>query len=540
MTAYRVVDDHKELDNIGSHTHDEIDVHIDLTAFVIASGTTGTIPANSRILTPGPGITIADSGPGGKLTISSAGSGSAFPGGVSGQVQFNDGGTFEGSDNLTYDKTTGTLTGSIVSAVMGFSGSLTRLNDGSSYLVAGTTSNTDQTGSISITSGSTGQVSISSYVFPNDLTVSLTGGRTFGRYSSGDTIPATGKTPAEIILLALAEPISPSVSLTSSTSILFNQTQIDNILDFSYTINSLGASVSSVLLEWRRNNSGIWSILTVDAELTTYTHSLIDTNYNTQPFNYRYVVTDTLGATTATTFNIVPQAYTQPAISVAVFTITPGNIIAENNYKREKGNVGSTLSGNITRNRINVPITSYSVQYSTNNYTWSDVPGLSSILVTGNPATVTIPSTSHNDASLKEFSEVYYRAAVIDAYQTSVGGYVTVSLLSTIFYGPSSSAPANSDDVRSLGSKVFTDTINPFNLITGTEYSIFTVAMPTANSLTKVLDLDAFSANITENYVLSTFNVDDGGEIATPYKIYTMTNAIPYLPTSHRHQVTRA
>lgn len=539
MTAYRVVDDHKELDNIGSNTHDEIDVHIDLTAFVIASGTAGPIPANSRIITPGSGITITDSGPGGALTISSAASGSAAAGGTSGQVQFNDSGTFEGSDNLTYNKTTGTLTGSIVSAVVGFSGSLTRLNNGSSYLVAGTTSNTSQTGGISITSGSTGQVSISSYVFPNDLTVSLTGGRTFGRYASGDTIPATGKTPAEIILLALAEPIDPSVSLASSTSILFNQTSIDNVLSFSYVINSLGATVASTLLEWRRNNSGIWSVLTSSVEATTHTHSIVDTNYNTQSFNYRYVVTDSLGATKTASFNITPQTYAQPGISITVVTTTAGSVVGEGNYKREKGNVGSTLSGNITRNRINVPITSYSVQYSTNNVTWTDVTGLSSIPVTGNPSSVSIPSTAHYDASLKSSSTIYYRATVTDSYQSSTGGNVTVSFLSAIFYGPSLSAAVDSVAVRLLPS-VFTDTANPFTLITGTTYAIFTVAVPASNSLTSVLDLDAFSANITGNYIVATFNVNDGGEVATPYKIYTMTNAIPYLPTSHRHQVTRA
>ena len=539
MTAYRVIDDHKELDNIGSHSHEEIDVHIDLTAFIVASGTTGPVPPTARILTPGSGISIVDSGPGGSLTISSVGSGSASPGGDPGQVQFNDGGGFGGSTGLTYDKLTNTLTGTIVSATAGFSGSLTRLNDGSSYLVAGTTSNTAQTGSIAITSGSTGQVTVSAYVFPNDLTVSLTGGRTFGRYASGATIPATGKTPAEVILLAIAEPISPTVSLTSPTSILFNQTSINNVLNFGYTINSLDASVSSVLLERRRNNTGSWTTLTTNTSATSYTHSLTDSNYNTQPFNYRYTVTDTLSAATTVTLDVTPQAYAQPSISLSVVTTTLGSVVGETNLKREKGNVGSTLSGTITRNRINVPITSYSVQYSTNNSTWSDVPGLSSVPVSGNPASVTIPSTSHYDASLKSFTAIYYRVTVVDTYQTSTGGDTTVNFLNTLFYGPSSIAPVDSLGVRSLGSQVFTDTANPFDLITGTTYSVFTVAMPVANALSQVLDLDALNANITIRYILSTFNVNDGGGIATSYSVYTMTNAIPYAP-SHRHQVTRA
>jgi hypothetical protein len=68
---------------------------------------------------------------------------------------------------------------------------------------------------------------------------------------------------------------------------------------------------------------------------------------------------------------------------------------------------------------------------------------------------------------------------------------------------------------------------------------IFTVAVPATMSLTQVLDLDALNANITANYVLSTFNVNDGGGTPVSYKIYTLSNAIPY-SSDHRHQITIA
>ena len=63
--------------------------------------------------------------------------------------------------------------------------------------------------------------------------------------------------------------------------------------------------------------------------------------------------------------------------------------------------------------------------------------------------------------------------------------------------------------------------------------------MPASNSLVEVLDLDALNANITANYVMSTFNVNDGGGTPVPYKIYTLSNAIPY-SSDHRHQITIA
>ena len=108
-----------------------------------------------------------------------------------------------------------------------------------------------------------------------------------------------------------------------------------------------------------------------------------------------------------------------------------------------------------------------------------------------------------------------------------------------VFYGSSASAPSNSAGVRALSNKRFTDSGNTFILNTGATDKIFTVAIPATMSLVEVLDLDALNANITANYVLSTFNVNDGGGTPVSYKIYTLSNAIPY-SADHRHQITIA
>lgn len=450
MTAYRVIDDHKELDNIGSNTHEDIDVHIDESEFLVVSGSSGVHrPTKARAFAVGNDLTLTDGGPGGDLKISS-------------------------------------------------------------------------------------------YVFPSDLTVSLTGGRTFGRYASGQTIPATGKTPAEVIRMAIAEPIAPTVSLSSPTTIAFNQTSVSNVLNFSYTINTLGGSVSTAVLEWRRNNAGSWTTLTNNVNAISVTHNVTDTAFNTQSFNYRYVVVDSAGATTTATLNITPQGYVAPSMSLSVVRNASTGITGETNNKREKGNVGSTLSGTITRNSVNVAMSSYSVQYSTNGSTWTNVPGLSSIAISGNPGSVSIPSTSHDDASLKSSNTIYYRITVTDAYTTSNSSSTVINFLNAIFYGTSSTAPNDSASVRLLSNRVFTtDLSNPFNLQTGNVDRIFTVAFPSPTSITSVFDLDALNANITNTYVLSNFDVNDGGSVSTAYKVYTMTNAIPY-DSNHRHQITRA
>lgn len=76
------------------------------------------------------------------------------PGGTDQAVQFNDNGAFGGNSALLFNKTTDTLTVSKLKSTLGLSGSLTKLIDGTSYLVAGS--------NVTITSASNGQVTISS------------------------------------------------------------------------------------------------------------------------------------------------------------------------------------------------------------------------------------------------------------------------------------------------------------------------------------------------------------------------------------------
>jgi len=86
---------------------------------------------------------------------SGGGGGGGTPGGSNTQVQFNDGGSFGGDSGLVFNKTTNTLTAN------NLSGSLTKLSDGSSYLVAGD--------NVTITSASNGQVTVASAIGITEL-----------------------------------------------------------------------------------------------------------------------------------------------------------------------------------------------------------------------------------------------------------------------------------------------------------------------------------------------------------------------------------
>jgi len=375
--------------------------------------------------------------------------------------------------------------------------------------------------------------------FTVDIPVSLSNGKTLGKYLTGQTVPAIGKTAQEVFLDIAIEALNPTVTLTSSTTISFNQTAISNVLNFSYVINSLGATVSTAVLQWRRNNTGSWT--TLSSSTTTpnsFTHTLTDTAFNTAPFNYQYIVTDSASGTATATFNITPAAYVAPSVSLSALAVTITS--PETNATREKGNISTNLSGSVTRNSVNVLMTSYTLQYSLNNSTWVDI----GLAVSLSGSSQSIPITNHNDVLLYNADVIYYRVKVIDSYQTylssfSTGGNTSVSFYYLIFYGPSASAPTTSSNVRALGTRQFVPSLsNPFNLLTGSTYNIFTAAMPATLSISSVIDLDALNANITANYILSTFNVLDYFGTFVSYHVYTLTNATPY-SESHRHQITR-
>jgi len=524
---------------------------VQVTGSLIAQNITGSLRKTTGGLDfiTGSGVTV-NYNSSGQWELTASGGGGGSPGGSDTYVQFNDGGTtFGGDSGLTYNKTTDTLTGVTIKATGGLSGSLRSLTDGTPYLVASSSSAMAQTGSISITSGSAnGQVTVNSYVFPSDLSVSLTGGRTFGRYATGTTIPATGKTPAEVILLAIAEPINPTVNLTPTnpiTSTFGISGSITTSITGSYTINTLGATVSTAALQFRSGSTGAWTTLTsATTNPLYYDHTFTVGSFFTTILNYQYIITDSAGATLTTAVNLTPQAYAAPTMALTVTTTTGGGFSNETNTLRERGNVGSTITGTITRNRSNAPISSYSVQYQVNGTGgWTDVPGLSAVPVSGNPSSISIPSTSHNDSSLNTSTSLLYRVQVVDAYQTSTSGSTTITFQYGIFYGPSASAPVNSANVRALGTKTLVSAGGTTQLDTGNTQVNFTMALPTtvaaSDTISSVTDLDALNADITSSYVLSTFNVNDGGGTAVSYKVYTMTIASPYA-SSHRHSIVRA
>lgn len=372
------------------------------------------------------------------------------------------------------------------------------------------------------------------FVFPSDLPVSLSATKSFGRYVNGDVIPAQGKTPAEVIELALSESISPVVSLSTSTSVPlpFGITAVSNNINFSHTIRTLGANVSTAILEFRRGN-GAWSTLsTSTASSGTYVHTNVNTLWDTTNYNYRYTVTDSAGASGFATLTISIAPYVSPTIPI---TVTGSSVTApETNAKREIGNVSSVITSTITRNSPLADLLSYRILCQTN-----EAGAFNEIDSGALAADVDTITYTHNDTGLDTSSSLTYKIEVTDEYAVNNSANSKVSFQYLIFCGPVAVTPTNSAGVRALTTRYFADsTNNPFILNTGNVYNRFTAAMPNTKTISLVMDLEV-NANLTPTYTsgLSTFNVNSYSGDAVSYKVYTMNPAIAYT-FSHRHQIT--
>ena len=287
---------------------------------------------------------------------------------------------------------------------------------------------------------------ITTFKFTGDLNVSLSNNKTFGRYSNGEIIPASGKSLPEFFRLVLVEPLSPTVLFSSNTVVGFNQTSINNVLSASNTINSLNSSIQTGYIEYRRGSAGSYTnLIGNQSSSISYTHSLTDTNFNTDPFNYRYIVTDTIGAANTGTLTITPVSYVAP-------TITNISIGAD----AELGSVSTTLACTINRNSSNVNLTSYQLQYQSiiNGATsaWTDIGTSTSI---SGPSAVV--SRAHNDINLVNASSISYRIKIIDGYQTTTLNLGTRSFFYRNYLGYSTNTILTLAQIQALSNSVLSN-----------------------------------------------------------------------------------
>jgi hypothetical protein len=399
----------------------------------------------------------------GNITISGSGGVTTLDG-LSGAITLIEGANVTITDNGTNQITIAAASGGVTD---GDKGDITVSASGATWTI-------DDEAVIEDKLSTSVQGKLNANIFTTDFTIALADGKTFGKFENGDVVPATGKTAREVILLAAQEALTPTVSLTSPTTIQFNQTAISNVLNFSYTINSLGATVASVSLEWRRNNTGSWTVLTTNTALTTFTHTLTDTNFNTQPFNYRYTVTDTSGGTLTVTRDITPAAYVAPSISIGAGSTT-----------RYLGDISSTVSGNVTRNSALVDITSYAIEVSVNGGSYSQID-TNTLSASGGSY-----SYLHNNSSLINSTSLAYRVKVTDAFTTTTSGVVTISFFYKNALGYSSNTTITISDLEAFsGSSLTNSKARTFTGVTANsnDYTYYVYAASAGDLSNVILD----------------------------------------------------
>lgn len=104
-----------------------------------------------------------------------------------------------------------------------------------------------------------------------------------------------------------------------------------------------------------------------------------------------------------------------------------------------------------------------------------------------------------------------------------------------VFWDVGMNLPTDSAGVRAMNSQLLIN--NSYPLQTGTTERQFYIAFPATFDLLKIEDEDALFQDVASKYnFIQNIDVEDAGGTLHTYKLYAMTNAIPYL-TDHLHRV---
>jgi hypothetical protein len=143
------------------------------------------------------------------------------------------------------------------------------------------------------------------FIFPSDVSVRLSEGKSFGKYVDGDIIPSAGKPIEEVFFLAINETLKPVVNLSvTPINILIGTTNISTQLFSSFNID-FTLQINSNILLWKRGNESSYNVLSDELfQPSPFNHTFINNVNNTEAINYRYIVVDELNQTGIANANV--------------------------------------------------------------------------------------------------------------------------------------------------------------------------------------------------------------------------------------------
>ena len=401
--------------------------------------------------------------------------------------------------------------------------------------------------------------------------VSIPSANSFGIYRNGDKIPSAGKTNKEVIEMALNQPLPPTLTLSSNTTIPFGTADISNSLSFSKTINSRSisgdmavATASTLMFNRTGTNSVTWTnvlnpdLSTINLTQTSIVHNLNSVGNTLSPYYYRYYVEDSAYGTNSVYLVLTPESYIAPTASIVVSagsSVLPETITGTS---REKGNIASTITGTIYKNTTLAPMQNYYLQYQKNgsgsfidiSATFTDVSG--STQQSSYSYTFT-----HNNTSLKDATSIKYRLVFTDNQISTQVDSTAINFYNMIFYGVTSSTVIDSPGVRSLGNatsgniniteqyqpantRIFlpTSSASLFTLNTGTTYLNlpsykYIFAIPATKSASTISDTTVNGPIQVSTFNQTTVSVQDAGGTSINYKVYTFPVTAQYTDKNH-------
>jgi len=254
-------------------------------------------------------------------------------------------------------------------------------------------------------------------IFTYNPTVYLGPSYSFGRYTNGSVIPAIGKTPQQVILDAIQQPLTPTANISViPTTIPYNTSSIIATISVSYTINSAGATAAVGTVSYGTSTPNTFLTNKVGPTATytnTFTQSVNYTALPVTPINYfyKYDVTDTQGAEANSIGVINMTPYAQPTITLTQSISNPQSI--ESSFVREIGNVGTTLSStSISINSPLVPLRYYQLSYSNDGTNYYNIG--STISITSGAISPTFSSALSTSTTIG-----YFGIILNDAKQSS-------------------------------------------------------------------------------------------------------------------------
>jgi hypothetical protein len=208
--------------------------------------------------------------------------------------------------------------------------------------------------------------------------------KTFGKYKNGDTIPAAGRTPLEVITNALQDAINPSPDISSVSQPDFGQKTGTITVTFNFGIQNNGSD-GTAILRYKFGTAGTYStVATYDetdvfygADNKTFSYSFSETFNENNKYYFELIVTEnnvSLSAQSDERYS-TPHGYNAPLIDeLENNQVNTGVASGTTNTFREVGDVETEFVYDVRRDEAIVGLYYSVIQYKNGN-TWTTISG---------------------------------------------------------------------------------------------------------------------------------------------------------------------